>query len=69
MLQEGQVWENRTQKFKVLGFEPYGHALIFGITQVDYLNVDKNNTREFPVDMLESFLAKEMSDFKLVSLQ
>ena len=67
MIQEGQVWANNKQQFKVLGFEPYGHALIFGITQVDYLNVDKNSTREIPVDMLELFLAKEMSDFKLVS--
>lgn len=67
MIQEGQVWANRTQQFKVLGFDPSGHALIFGITHIDYLNVDENGTREIPVDILESFLTKEMSDFKLVS--
>ena len=67
MIQEGQVWANDAQQFKVLGFDPSGHALIFGITQVDYLNVDENGKREIPVDVLESFLTKEMSDFKLVS--
>ena len=67
MIEEGQVWANRTQQFKVLGFDPSGHALIFGITHIDYLNVDENGTREIPVDILESFLTKEMSDFKLVS--
>ena len=67
MIQEGQVWANRTQQFKVLGFDPSGHALIFGITHIDYLNVDEHGTREIPVDILESFLTKEMSDFKLVS--
>jgi len=67
MILEGQIWTNDTQLFKVLGFEPSGHALIFGITQVDYLNVDENGKREIPVDVLESFLMKEMSDFKLMS--
>jgi hypothetical protein len=67
MIQEDQVWANDMQKFKVLGFEPSGHALIFGITRIDYLNVDENGKREIPVDILEAFLAKEMSDFKLVS--
>ena len=67
MIQEGQVWANDMQQFKVLGFEPSGRALIFGVTQVDYLNLDENGTREIPVDILESFLVKEMSDFKLVS--
>jgi len=67
MILEGQIWTNDAQRFKVLGFEPSGHALIFGITQVDYLNVDENGKREIPVDVLESFLTKEMSDFKLVS--
>lgn len=67
MIKEGQVWANDTQQFKVLGFEPSGHALVFGVTQVDYLNVDENGTREIPVDILEEFLKKEMSDFKLMS--
>ena len=67
MIQEGQVWANDMQKFKVLGLDPLGHALIFGVTQVDYLNVDENGKREIPVDVLESFLTKEMSDFKLLS--
>ena len=67
MIKEGQVWANDMQKFKVLGFDPSGHALIFGVTQVDYLNVDENGKREIPVDILEEFLKKEMSDFKLVS--
>ncbi len=66
MIQEGQVWANDMQIFKVLGFTPSGNALIFGITHIDYLNVDENGTREIPVDILESFLTKEMSDFKLV---
>lgn len=67
MIQEGQVWANDIQSFKVLGFTPSGDALIFGITHIDYLNVDENGTREIPVDILESFLTKEMSDFKLVA--
>ena len=67
MIQEDQVWANHTQKFKVLGFEPSGHTLIFGITHIDFLNVDENGIREIPIEVLESFLAKEMSDFKLVS--
>lgn len=67
MTQEGQVWANSTQQFKVLGFNPSGHALVFGITHIDYLNVDENGIREIPVDILESFLTKEMSDFKLAS--
>ncbi|HEY9003367.1 MAG TPA: hypothetical protein VIM89_18570 [Mucilaginibacter sp.] len=67
MIQEGQIWANDMQKFKVMGFEPSGLALIFGITKIDYLNVDENGKREIPVDILEEFLTKEMSDFKLVS--
>ncbi|MDO3624714.1 hypothetical protein [Mucilaginibacter sp. BT774] len=48
-------------------FGPSGHALIFGITHINYLNVDENDTRDIAVDILEAFFAQEISDFKLVS--
>lgn len=67
MIQEGQVWANDMQQFKVLGFGPSGRVFIFGVTPIDYLNLDGNGTREIPVDISESFLTKAMSNFKLVS--
>jgi hypothetical protein len=67
MIEQGQIWANATQKFEVLGFEPSGHALVFGLTKVDYLNLNDHGRREIPVEVLETFLSKEMSDFHLIT--
>jgi hypothetical protein len=37
MIEQGQIWTDGKQKFKVMGFEPSGHVLLFGLTQVDFL--------------------------------
>ncbi len=66
MIEQGQTWANDSQKFEVTGFTPAGDALLFGLTHVDYLNLDDHGRREIPVAVLEDFLQKEMSDFKLV---
>ena len=66
MVEQGQTWANDTQKFQITGFTPAGDVLLFGLTHVDYLNLDDHGRREIPVDVLESFLQKEMNDFKLV---
>lgn len=65
MIEQGQIWANNSQKFEVIGFEPSGHALIFGLTKVDYLNLHEHGRREIPVKVLEGFLSEEMSDFHL----
>ena len=64
MIEQGQIWTNGKQKFEVLGFEPSGNVLLFGHTQVDYLNLDDHGKREIPPQNLEAFLQKEMIDFK-----
>lgn len=66
MIEQGQTWANHTQSFKILGFEPSGKALVFGLTKVDYLNLDDHGRREIPVGVLERFLQNEMKDFKLM---
>ena len=66
MIEQGQTWANDTQKFEITGFTPSGQALLFGLTHVDYLNLDDHGRREIPVDVLEAFLQKEMDDFKLL---
>jgi hypothetical protein len=67
MIEQGQTWANDAQKFEVIGFSPSGHALVFGLTKVDYLNLDDQGEPEIPVDVLEDFLQKEMNDFKLMA--
>ena len=66
MIEQGQTWANDTQKFEILGFTPSGHVLVFGLSHVDYLNLDDHGRREMPVAVLEGFLQKEMKDFKLI---
>lgn len=66
MIEQGQIWANHAQKFQVLGFEPSGHALVFGLTKVDFLNLNDHGRREIPVGVLEAFLSKEMKDFQLI---
>jgi hypothetical protein len=66
MIEQGQIWANPTQSFEVIGFEPSGHALVFGLTKVDYLNLHDHGKREIPVDVLERFLQNQMKDFQLV---
>lgn len=68
MIEQGQIWANHTQKFEVLGFEPSGHALVFGLTKVDFLNLDDHGRREIPVEVLERFLQNEMKDFRPIKL-